>query len=193
MGKSGLRPWRAETMVEMRVRKADGEQPVGEWGPQEGAEVESELECFAMKSSADPTGHFGGEISLVKRPDLYLHSRYFHIGPKMWCDLEGRASPWERQLRAGSQQPNFPVCWGNETFSSGLWGGSGEVHTIFFDEMGNFHFNFFFFHKSFSSVSVMLTFWNICSFGVVRKVQRHLHKSHLCTNILCLVVFMLGE
>lgn len=72
MGKSALGPWRAETMVEMGVRKADWEHPGWECGPQEGAEVESELGCFAMKSSADPTGHFGGEISLVKRPDLYL-------------------------------------------------------------------------------------------------------------------------
>lgn len=53
--------------------------------------------------------------------------------------------------------------------AQGSKGGSGEFHTIFFDDMGNFHFNFFlqFIWLCLCNVDIL----EFCSFGVVRKIQ----------------------
>ena len=65
MGKSSPGLWKAESGVETGGRQVDWEQPVGERGPREGTHAESELGYFAVKSSADSSGHSGANISPV--------------------------------------------------------------------------------------------------------------------------------
>lgn len=66
---ASLGPRRAESTVRC-VSKADSGHTCGEKGPQDGLEAARELRCFAVLSSAEPTGRSGAEMSPVKRPDL---------------------------------------------------------------------------------------------------------------------------
>lgn len=86
-----------------------------------GAEAERELGCFAVESSGDPTGHFGAEMSPVKRAGLYLHNSVVQYGMagKRWHDLGGGQVLVKDSARSCQPTANTPSILENESFSSG--------------------------------------------------------------------------